>query len=62
LATYVAMMWVSPLFTGLAAPFVFDVWAPLAYGAIGLAFVLVGAALPAWRTTRIDPAIALRYE
>ena len=60
--TYVAVMWVSPLFTGLSAPFHFVLTAPLLYGGIGLIFVLLGAALPAWRTSRLDPALALRYE
>ena len=60
--TYVAMIWVSPLLTGLSAPFHFDLTAPMVYGGIGLVFVLVGAALPAWRTSRLEPAIALRYE
>jgi putative ABC transport system permease protein len=59
---YVAMIWVSPLFTGLAAPFRFDPSAPVLYGGVGLAFVLLGAALPAWRTARLDPGLALRYE
>lgn len=62
LVTYVAMMWVSPLLTGLAAPFRFDLAAPVIYGGIGLVFVLLGAAVPAWRTSRLDPALALRYE
>jgi putative ABC transport system permease protein len=62
LATYVAIMWVSPLFTGLAAPWHFSATGPLLYGGAGLVFVLVGAALPAWRTASIDPALALRYE
>lgn len=62
IATYVAMIWVSPLLTGLSAPFRFDLVAPLVYGGAGLVFVLVGAALPAWRTARLDPAVALRYE
>ena len=62
IATYIAMMWVSPIFTGLSAPFSFDVWGPLVYGGIGLLCVLAGAALPAVRTASLDPAIALRYE
>ena len=62
LGTYVAMMLVSPLVTGLAAPFHFDLIAPLIYGGIGLVFVLLGASVPAWRTSRLDPALALRYE
>lgn len=60
--TYIAMMWVSPLLTGLSAPFRFDPTAPVVFGAIGLACVLLGAAVPAWRTSRVDPALALRYE
>jgi len=62
LLTYVSMMFVSPILTGLAAPFRFDLLTPVVLTLIGLAFVLAGAALPAWRTTRIDPAVALRYE
>lgn len=62
IGTYIAMMWVSPLFTGLTAPFRFDLTMPFLYGGIGLAFVLLGASLPALRTARLDPAVALRYE
>lgn len=62
LGTYVAMMWVSPLLTGLAAPFRFDAMTPLVYVYAGLLFVIVGASVPAWRTARLDPATALRYE
>jgi ABC-type antimicrobial peptide transport system permease subunit len=56
------MMWVSPLLTGLTAPFHFELTGPFVYGTIGLVFVLLGASLPAWRTSRLDPAVALRYE
>jgi putative ABC transport system permease protein len=62
IVTYIAMMWVSPLLTGLSAPFHFELTGPFLYGTIGLVFVLLGAAVPAWRTSRLDPAVALRYE
>jgi ABC-type lipoprotein release transport system permease subunit len=29
---------------------------------VAIAGALLGAVLPAWRTSRIDPATALRYE
>jgi putative ABC transport system permease protein len=62
IVTYIAMMWVSPLLTGLSAPFHFALLGPVVYGVTGLLFVLAGASLPAWRTSRLDPALALRYE
>jgi putative ABC transport system permease protein len=59
---YFGMINVAPALTGLTAPFTPDLLAPVVPAAAGLAVVLVGAALPAWRSTRIDPALALRYE
>jgi putative ABC transport system permease protein len=62
IVSFVAMIWVSALVTGLEAPFRFDLVAPLVYGVGSSLLVLVAAAFPAWRTSRIEPAVALRYE
>jgi putative ABC transport system permease protein len=52
----------STTMTGLYIPFHLDPMPLLTSGLIATAFVLAGAALPAWRTSRLDPVVALRYE
>jgi ABC-type antimicrobial peptide transport system permease subunit len=52
----------SGVLTGLTIPFSVHLTPLLVYGAIGTVCVLVGAALPAWRTSQLDPVVALRYE
>jgi ABC-type antimicrobial peptide transport system permease subunit len=52
----------STSLTGLYIPFHLNLWPLLTYGLLATACVLAGAALPAWRTSRLDPVIALRYE
>ena len=58
----VAMMNATPVLFGLHAPFRLALDAPLLYGAMALATVLLGAALPAWRTSRLEIVEALQYE
>jgi putative ABC transport system permease protein len=60
--TYLAMSLVAPILTGLRPPFHIAYAAPLIYGVIATAVVLAGAALPAWRTSRLDVVAALQYE
>jgi putative ABC transport system permease protein len=57
----VGFAWASGVLTGLPI----SISPPLAVvplaGAAATAVAIVGAAFPAWRTSRIDPAVALRY-
>jgi putative ABC transport system permease protein len=52
----------SASLTGLAIPFRLSVAPLLLYGGIATACVVAGAAFPAWRTSRLNPVTALRYE
>jgi putative ABC transport system permease protein len=47
---------------GVRTPFRLDLSVSLVYVAIALAVVLVGALLPAWRTSQLEVVDALRYE
>src|SRR5207248_308091 len=58
----VAFSLASTSLTGLYIPFQLNLWPLLTYGVLATACVLAGAALPAWRTSRLDPVTALRYE
>jgi hypothetical protein len=57
-----AFSFASGVLTGLAIPFSLHLAPLLLYGALGTVCVLVGAAVPAWRTAQLDPVVALRYE
>jgi ABC-type antimicrobial peptide transport system permease subunit len=57
-----AFSFASGVLTGLTIPFSLHLGPLLLYGALGTVCVLVGAAVPAWRTAQLDPVVALRYE
>jgi ABC-type antimicrobial peptide transport system permease subunit len=49
-------------FAGSDAPFHYSVGPAFLYAAIAVAVVVAGAALPAWRTSRLEVIEALRWE
>lgn len=57
----VALLAVAPILTGLTGPFRLDLMTPLVAGSLATVVVLAGAALPAWRTSRLEAVAALRH-
>jgi putative ABC transport system permease protein len=62
IGAYLALAFVAPILTGLQPPMRFDPVAPLGYGLLATAGVVLGAAWPAWRTARLEVVAALQYE
>ena len=58
----VGLLNVAVIVFGVHTPLRLDLLAPVVYGLIALVVVLAGAALPAWRTTRLQVVEALQYE
>jgi putative ABC transport system permease protein len=52
----------APIMFGIGEPVHADLRAPLVDGILALVVVLAGAALPAWRTVRLQVVEALQYE
>jgi ABC-type lipoprotein release transport system permease subunit len=52
----------APVMFGIGEPVRLDLRAPLVDGLLVLVVVLAGAALPAWRTVRLQVVEALQYE
>jgi ABC-type antimicrobial peptide transport system permease subunit len=62
IAVTVGLWFTAPLFAGWGIPFTLNPTAPATHGLLTTACVLLGAALPAWRATRLDPAAVLQTE
>ena len=61
-AMYKPLHDVSPLLVGWASPFTIAWWTVPVYGFLSLLVVLLAAAIPAWRTSRVPVVEALAYE
>lgn len=59
---FVGWLFASPSVTGLPMAFVLPWHTVPAVGLVVLLVAVGGAAWPAWRTSRLEPALALRYE
>jgi ABC-type lipoprotein release transport system permease subunit len=55
-------IWITPILIGFRDPYRLDFVALAVYGALTLAFVLAAAAIPAWRSSRLQVVEALQYE
>jgi putative ABC transport system permease protein len=62
LVGYVGFVFLSPSVTGLPLQWTVPVAVVPFVFALVLTVAVAGAAWPAWRSTRIEPAVALRYE
>jgi ABC-type antimicrobial peptide transport system permease subunit len=60
--TLLCITWASSSATGLGLPFQPQLEVVLFAGAAATLVTLAGAALPAYRTSRLDPAFALREQ
>jgi ABC-type antimicrobial peptide transport system permease subunit len=59
---YGGLLLIAPVLIGFKEPFVVDPTSALIYVVIGVFVALLGAAWPAWRTSRVEVLTALQYE
>lgn len=57
-----ALLLVTPVMLGYKNSYTLDVTSIVVYGAIGIVVAVAAAALPAWRTARVEVLQALQYE
>jgi putative ABC transport system permease protein len=62
LPMYGGLLLIAPVLIGFKEPFVVDPTSALVYVAVGVFVALLGAAWPAWRTSRVEVLTALQYE
>lgn len=57
-----AMLLIAPVLIGFSEPFIIDPMSAIVYGFVAVLVAVLGAAWPAWRTSRIEVLSALQYE
>ena len=59
---YTGLILIAPILIGFKQPFVVDVPTALVYIVVAVVVALLGAAWPAWRTSKVEVLTALAYE
>ena len=62
LPMFSALLLIGPIVIGYREPFMLDISSAMTYGAIAVVVALAAAALPAWRTSRVEVLAGLQYE
>ena len=62
LPMYGGLLLIAPVLIGFKEPFIVDPSSAVFYGVVAVVVALLGAAWPAWRTSRIEVLAALQYE
>jgi putative ABC transport system permease protein len=62
LPMYGGLLLVAPVLIGFRDPFIVDPLSAVVYAGVAVVVALLGAAWPAWRTSRIEVLAALQYE
>jgi ABC-type antimicrobial peptide transport system permease subunit len=59
---YGGLLLIAPVLIGFKEPFVVDLSSAMLYSVVAVIVALLGAAWPAWRTSKIEVLAALQYE
>jgi ABC-type antimicrobial peptide transport system permease subunit len=59
---YGGLLLIGPVLLGFKEPFAVDLGSAAVYTIVAVVIALLGAAWPAWRTSRIEVLTALAYE
>lgn len=62
LPMYGGLLLIAPVLIGFKEPFVVDPSTAVIYAVVAIAVALLGAAWPAWRTSKVEVLTALQYE
>ena len=62
LPMYGGLLLIAPVLIGFKEPFVVDPTTAVIYSVVAVVVALLGAAWPAWRTSKVEVLSALQYE